>query len=544
MPSLLILLILLFGAVFGVMFFKILRLPSILGYLVVGMILGPHAFNSLEDTAVLHRIGEFGIVFLMFSIGLEFSLPQLKKTSPKIVISAIAQIVVSMLLAIPTVYLISIYFKDSLIISWQAYLVFASVFAMSSTAIVSKVLIEKLQLHSEHGKLIIHILLFQDLVIIPFLVLIPSLQNTFDSIWYMVGLIFLKIILLLSLVLKAGEPILKKWMDIVAKKQSTELFMLNILLITIAMASLTEYLELSMPLGAFLAGLIISETHYKIQVEEDIKPFKELLLGLFFITIGSTLNFNNLLHSWGLVLFLIFIIVVAKSLILFFTFRIINKNNSLSIKSALGLAHAGEFGFLIIQQSSSEWFGSLAISQSLTVAIVISMLIAPFLLQYSNVIALKFTRQEWLLQSLNITHLATQKMGLSKHIVIAGFGHIGQSLADNFIENKLPYIAIDFHPDIVDTAKSKYKIIYGDASRKESLSLLSLNKATILVLTHNNIESYIKIFHFCKEIAPNIKIIMRVNNIDKKLQLQKQGFENIICDSEESIKLLHDLLKN
>ncbi|MFM2344896.1 MAG: hypothetical protein RLZZ210_1508 [Pseudomonadota bacterium] len=546
MPNSLVLLILLSGAVFGILVLKILRLPSILGYLLAGIILGPHAFNSfsLENTHVFHTIGEFGIVFLMFSIGLEFSLPQLKSMPKKIIISAIAQIIVSILLALPTVWAIAYFYRGEFNISWHLYIVVAAIFAMSSTAVVSKVLIEKLQMQSEHGKLIMYILLFQDLVIIPFLVLIPSLQYTNDSIWYMSALILVKIILLLWLVLKAGQPILKKWMDIVAQKQSTELFTLNILLIAIAMATFTQMLDLSMSLGAFLAGLIISETHYKTHVEEDIKPFKEVLLGLFFITVGTSLNLAYLIATWELVLFILFMLVVVKALVIFVTLNLLHKNLSLSIKSALGLAHAGEFGFLLLQQSNAEWFGSQSVQQGLTVAIVISMIITPFLIQYANVIALRFSQQEWINQSLNITQLATKNMALNKHTIITGFSHLGQQIASILAKSRKQYIAIDYNPEIVNKYQDNFRLMYGDATRKEILAHASLSKAKTILLMHNDIDSYIRIASICKKLEVQAQIYMRVDTIEKQNQLLELGFiiDNIICDNIESSNRLKQIL--
>ncbi len=544
MPNLLVLLILLSGAVFGILLLKMLKLPSILGYLLAGIILGPHAFNGLssENTDIFHTIGEFGIVFLMFSIGLEFSLPQLKSMPKKIIVSAVAQILVSILTAVFAIWAIAYFYRHEFIITWHLYIVASAIFAMSSTAVVSKVLIEKLQMHSEHGKLIMYILLFQDLVIIPFLVLIPSLQDTTQSIWYLSAEILIKICLLLWLVLSLGQPILKKWMDIVAKKKSEELFTLNILLIVIAMASFTQVLDLSMSLGAFLAGLIISETHYRTHVEEDIKPFKEVLLGLFFITIGTSLNLAYLIASWKLVLFLIFMLVIVKAVFIFITLRIIHKKFSLAIKAALGLSHAGEFGFLLLQQSNNAWFGSQSIEQALTVTIVISMIITPFLLQYANIIALRFSQQEWISQSLNITQLATKNMALNKHIIITGFSNLSEEIAGILIENKKQYIAIDYNPEIINKNQDNFRLMYGDASRKEVLMQASLAKAKTILLMHNDIESYIKICDICKKQQLNAQIYMRVDTMQKQKQLLDLGYHNVICDNVESSNKIKQVL--
>eukprot|EP01041_Mallomonas_annulata_P017911 gene17911-36591_t len=282
-------LLLLGSAVLGVVAFRMMHLPPMLGYLTVGILIGPHALGLAEQSAASHILAEFGVVFLMFSIGLEFSLPKLMAMRGIVFGLGMAQVGATIAATMLLGWLLA-WQLPGINISWQASFALGGALAMSSTAIVVKMITERLELESEHGRKIMGILLFQDLAVVPLLILIPSLAKNPDDLLETLAWAGGKAVIVLVLLLFIGQKIMRKWFTIVVKQRSQELFMLNLLLITLGAAWITEQAGLSLALGAFVAGMLVSETQYKHQVEEDIKPFRDVLLGLFFITVGMLLN--------------------------------------------------------------------------------------------------------------------------------------------------------------------------------------------------------------------------------------------------------------
>ncbi|MBN9114648.1 MAG: cation:proton antiporter, partial [Pandoraea sp.] len=275
-------LVLLFAACVGVVLFRMLHLPPMLGYLSVGIVIGPHAVGLAADTQRVQYLAEFGVVFLMFSIGIEFSLPKLR-TMRRIVLGlGVSQVMGTLLVAVGLGALVNLFWS----FSWQASVALGGALAMSSTAIVTKMLAERLELETEHGRNIMGVLLFQDLAVVPLLIVISALGGNPKALVLALSLAALKISGALALLLWIGQKLVGRWFHIVAARRSQELFMLNLLLLTLGLAYVTENLGLSMALGAFIAGMLIAETPFRHQVEDDIKPFRDVLLGLFFITTG------------------------------------------------------------------------------------------------------------------------------------------------------------------------------------------------------------------------------------------------------------------
>ena len=300
-------LLLLTSSVLAVALFRALRLPAMLAYFFVGMLFGPFGFNFLPNTESGRHVAEFGIVFLMFSVGLEFSLPKLYAMRKTLFGLGGAQVVITL--------------GVSMLVGWLAGLSLPTAFViggaltMSSTAIVSKILMERVDLNSRHGRLSIGILLFQDLAVIPILVLIPALGQHSGDLRTVLTLSLLKTIVLIFVLFKFGKGVVNYWFELVAGQRSRELFVMNVLMVTLLLASATKLAGLSYALGAFIAGMLISETRYRYQVESDIAPFRDILLGLFFISVGMLLNFNYLLNHIGLVLVLLVGFVLFKAVV-------------------------------------------------------------------------------------------------------------------------------------------------------------------------------------------------------------------------------------
>ena len=286
-----LILLYLVAAVAGVVACRSLKLPPMLGYLVVGVLIGPNALALAKDSAAVKVLAEFGVVFLMFVIGLEFNLPKLRSMRTMVFGLGLSQVSLTILGAVAGNVLLGLGFGwlgMQWDLGWQGAVVLGSAMAMSSTAIVVKMMSERLELESEHGRRVMGVLLFQDLAVVPLLVLIPALNSSGEDMARSLGLALVKAGVVLGLLLLGGQKLMRWWLTLVARRKSDELFVLNLLLVTLGLAWLTEHAGLSLALGAFIAGMLIAETEYKHQVETDIRPFHDVLLGLFFICLLYT----------------------------------------------------------------------------------------------------------------------------------------------------------------------------------------------------------------------------------------------------------------
>ncbi|TXF96170.1 monovalent cation:proton antiporter family protein [Massilia arenae] len=531
-------LLLLGCAVLGVVVFRSLQLPPMLGYLAVGVLIGPHALALAEDSPTTHALGEFGVVFLMFSIGLEFSLGQLRSMRRIVFGLGLAQ-VVSTIAAAMGIGLLAAWFLPGIPLGWQAAFALGGALAMSSTAIVVKLLTERLELESEHGRRIVGILLFQDLAVVPLLIMIPALARDPEDMAITLGVEALKAALVLALLLFFGQKLMGRWFTIVAKRRSQELFMLNLLLVTLGAAWITEQAGLSLALGAFVAGMLISETPYKHQVEEDIKPFRDVLLGLFFITIGMLLDLRMVIEHWWLVLLLLALPVLLKFGLIALLARAFGASLGTAMRTGLALAQAGEFSFVLLNHASGSKLVDPFVMQLVLASMVLSMLLAPFIIANMDRIAMKLAANEWMTQSLQLTQLATRTMKTQNHVVIAGFGRSGQSLATLLKEEALPWHALDLDPERVQEARAAGATVsYGDAARRESLIAAGIHRASALVITFADTRQALKVLHLVHELAPNLPVIVRSHDDGDMDVLKAAGATEVVPEALESSLML------
>ncbi|MQA23502.1 monovalent cation:proton antiporter family protein [Rugamonas rivuli] len=516
-------LLLLGSAVLGVVAFRMMHLPPMLGYLAVGILIGPHALGLAESSEAFHSLAEFGVVFLMFSIGLEFSLPKLMAMRGIVFGLGMAQVVLTIVATMLFGWTIATQLPPSIHIGWQASFALGGALAMSSTAIVSKMLTERLELESEHGRKIIGILLFQDLAVVPLLILIPSLGQRPDALVETLAWAGVKAVIVLALLLFFGQKLVRGWFTVVVKRRSQELFMLNLLLITLGAAWITERAGLSLALGAFVAGMLISETEYKHQVEEDIKPFRDVLLGLFFITIGMLLNVQLVLAHWWLVLVLLAGPVLLKFALIAGLAKLFGASDGVSMRTGLALAQAGEFGFVLLNLAGGSNLMDPFIIQVVLASMVLSMLVAPFIISKSDQIVMKVSSNEWMMQSLALTKIASRTMSTNKHVIVCGFGRSGQSLATLLGEENIDYHALDLDPERVQEAQTAGRhVSYGDAARRESLIAAGIYRASAVVITYASTPSALKVLHLVHELAPTLPVIVRSYD-DTDLDLLKSA---------------------
>jgi CPA2 family monovalent cation:H+ antiporter-2 len=526
-------------AVLGVVAFRMMHLPPMLGYLVVGILIGPHALALAVQSEAGTTLAEFGVVFLMFSIGLEFSLPKLMAMRRIVFGLGLAQVLTTIGATMVFGALIAGLLPASVHISWQMSFALGGALAMSSTAIVSKMLTERLELESAHGRKIIGILLLQDLAVVPLLIMIPALGKNPHDLLQTLAWAGAKAIVVLVLLLFLGQKLVRFWFAIVVKQRSQELFMLNLLLITLGAAWITERAGLSLALGAFVAGMLISETQYKHQVEEDIKPFRDVLLGLFFITVGMLLDLHVVFDNWWLVLILLIGPVLFKFALIALLAKLFGASSGVSIRTGLALAQAGEFGFVLINLAGGMTLMDPFIIQVVLASMVLSMLVAPFLIAKSDQIVLKVAANEWMVQSLVLTKIASRSMASNKHVIVAGFGRNGQSLATLLSEEKIDYHALDLDPERVQEAQAAgAQVSYGDAARRESLIAAGISRASALVITYAGTKSALKVLRLVHELAPTLPVIVRSYD-DTDLDLLKSaGAAEVVPEALEGSLML------
>ncbi|CAB3784683.1 Glutathione-regulated potassium-efflux system protein KefC [Paraburkholderia caffeinitolerans] len=533
-------LFLLLASVVGVVLFRYLNLPPMLGYLTVGILVGPRALGIVPDTAGAKNLAEFGVVFLMFSIGLEFSLSKLRTMRRAVFGLGLSQVVGTIVVAL----LVGLVLAPWVHITWQACVALGGALAMSSTAIVSKMLAERLEIESEHGRNILGVLLFQDLAVVPLLIVIAAFGGSSASLVESLGMAAIKIVLALGILLIVGQKFMTRWFNVVARRRSQELFVLNVLLVTLGAAFITDKFGLSLALGAFIAGMLIAETPYKHQVEEDIKPFRDVLLGLFFVTTGMLLNPLVIWQHPFMVAAFVIGPVVLKAVTITALTRLFGASPGVAMRTGLGLAQAGEFGFVMLNLILDKHLVDPTLLQAILAAMLLSMLAAPFLIQNADRIVLRLSSTEWMQQSLMMTRIATQSIKQSGHVIVCGYGRAGQNLARMLEHEGLSYVALDLDPDRVSAAAAAGEsVVFGDAARRESLAAAGIHRAAAVAITYANTQSALRVLHHIHELEPTLPVIVRtVDDADLERLLAAGATEVIPEIVEGSLMLASHML--
>ena len=526
-PALLTVLVLLASSVLAVAACRSLRLPPIIGYLLTGIALGPHALGVVSEREETMRLAEFGVVFLMFSIGLEFSLSKLRSMRRLVFGLGFAQVAATIGLAGAG--------AAALGTPWQTGLALGGIVAMSSTAIVSKLLAERGELDSAHGREVIAVLLFQDLAVVPLLVLIPVLGQPADAVGFAMAVALAKAAAALVIVILGGPRPMRAWLRTVARRRSNELFVLNVLLITLIAAFVTAAAGLSLVLGAFLAGMLISETEYRFQVEQDIKPFRDVLLGLFFVTIGMLLDLRLVRSYPGTVLAFFFVLTAAKMIVVAGLSRGFGASTGTALRSALALGQGGEFGFVLLALAGIAGIVSQNVLQPLLAAMILSMLAAPFLIAASDTIALRLSRSEWMQRSLALHRVAVQSLEAERHVIIVGYGRNGQRLARLLDAEGVRYIALDLDPERVrEAAAAGDTVVFADGLRREALIAAGISRAAAVVLTFADAATAVRVLAHIHDLNPTLPVIVRARDEADIAPLTAAGASEVVPEAFES----------
>ena len=522
-------LILLAAAVLAVVACRILALPPIVGYLAVGLALGPHALGAVHDDAQTRHLAEFGVVFLMFSIGLEFSLAKLRVMRREVFGLGLTQVAITILACVAVALTIA---GGA---AWQAGLAIGGVVAMSSTAVVSRLLAERLELDTPHGRSIVGVLLFQDLAVVPLLIVVPVLGQPAGEIGTAIGLALAKAVFVLAVLLLAGPRIMRAWFGVVARRKSTELFVLNVLLVILAMAFLTQLAGLSLALGAFLAGMLISETEYRYQVEDEIKPFRDVLLGLFFVTVGMLLDLRVVVDQAWLVGLLLILLIGFKFALIGALARAFGATSGAALRAALALAQGGEFGFVLLAQAATAGVVTDAIGQPLLAAMILSMIATPFLIGASNRIVLRFATSEWMLRSLEMHRVAVESLETERHVIILGYGRNGQHIARLLDAEGVRYVALDLDTERVrEAALAGDAVVFADCARREALIAAGVLRAAAVVITFGDSAAAVRVLAHIHSLNESVPVVARARTDDDIARLSAAGASEIVPEALES----------
>ena len=524
-------LILLATAVAVVVLCRLLKLPPLIGYLLVGIAIGPHAAAWLPDDEGTRHLAEFGIVFLMFSIGLEFSLPKLVAMRHLVLGLGGLQVLLTMGLVMAVTLFAGL--------GWMPGIALGGAVAMSSTAILGKMLSERLELGSVHGRQIMGVLLFQDIAVVPLLIVLPTLAVSTGDLWHALGVAAMKASVVLALLLGLGQRIVRPWFHIVAAQKSSELFVLNVLFFTLLLAWLTESAGLSLALGAFLAGMLISETEYRLQVEEDIKPFRDVLLGLFFVTVGALLDLRIVMAHWVVIAALLVGTLVLKASISAGLARLFGADEGGALRVGLALAGAGEFGFVLLSLTREVGLVAPETLQIVLATLLLSMLVSPFIIQGSEHMVRRLVRSEWMQRAMALHEIAVRTMGTEGHVIICGYGRSGQNLSRLLELESLQFIALDLDPQRVrDAATAGESVVFGDAARKEVLMAAGLMRAAAVVISYADTPSALRILAHVREVRPDLPVVVRTVDDADIERLQAAGAAEVVAEIMEGSLML------
>lgn len=527
-------------SVFAVWILKRIKLSPILGYLLVGTVVGPYALGWLPEGNHIQLLAEIGVVFLLFMIGLEFSLSRLIAMKSTVFGLGSIQVIISTLSGGAIAWLTGI--------EWQGALVVGGALALSSTAIVAKQLSDQLEMQARHGQLAISILLFQDLAVVPLLVVIPILSTTTDQSLLTPLLIALtKGILAVFIMFQVGRWLLRPFYHLVARTHSAEIFTLATLLVSLTAAWLTNQLGLSLALGAFLAGLMLSETEYKHQIQTDIRPFRDVLMGLFFISVGAQLDTSIIAQEWFWIGLLTTGLIIGKGTVIVILTRLFSYELPVAFRTGLLLGQAGEFSFAVLVVAISNQLITLQEAQPIIAATLLSMLITPILIRYNSKITEAVFRGHYK-SGLNTPskELSAISETLSNHVLICGFGRIGQNLANILREMKIQYVALDMDQSLIREAwEAGENVFYGDSTHAEILEKAEIAKANALIITFDDAYIAEHVIISARSINKDVAIIVRSKDEQYMDILHEAGASNVVPESfEASMMLAIHVLQN
>jgi CPA2 family monovalent cation:H+ antiporter-2 len=513
-------------------------LPPLLGYLIVGILLGPFAFDVVANGPQTHAIAEIGVVFLLFTLGLEFSFPRMVAMRREVFgLGSVQTVVVGGAGALAA---------HAFGVSWASAAVLGGALAMCSTAIVLKQLGDQDELNRTHGRLSFAVLLFQDLAFVPLLALANVLASaqagfTAAAVWRLVGLGLFA----LATVLALGRWVLRPLLYEIAHSRLRETFTLAALLVVLGSAWITQRLGLSMALGAFLAGMMIAETEYRHQIEAVIRPFRELLLGLFFISVGMLLDLRVLYAHFPSILGLLAVTVAAKALLSALAIRAFVPSNFKALRTGLVLAGGGEFGVaLLTLLAQGRDLVPARAAQLVLATVVLGMIVSPLIIRYNRRIARLLLRERAPPKSMLPEELAQTELARREHVIVCGFGRVGRHLARVLVSQGFEFLAIDLDPANVRAAREAGEpVVWGDSSDEELLRSLGLDLASVVIITFADPAVAIGVVRAVRRLRGDVPVLVRTQDDTRLADLSQAGATEVVPETlEASLTLVSQAL--
>lgn len=511
-----------------------LHIPTIIGYIATGVII-TYFFNLTHAThsEELHTIAEFGIVFLMFTIGLEFSIHHLVKMRKEVFLYGGLQVGLSIL----AFYLIARYYFD---INVKSSVIVGAALALSSTAIVLKILNSNREINKEYGRRSLGILIFQDIMVIPILLMITIFSVEDLTLGELLLETLIDAVILFVVLWAFGKFILNPFFNEVVKSNSDEIFVGSVLFVVMGASLLAHSLGFSYSLGAFIAGMIIAETHYKHQVEADLIPFRDLLLGIFFVTVGMQIDFSVVAENYGTILGLLLLFAAIKIVIIFFLLRW-TAGERVALKTALTLFQLGEFGLVVFELASKENLIDPTISQILIVTIILSMILTPFVLRNISSLANLMLKENGDIQA----EVPGQE-NLKDHIIVLGYGRLGHKICEKLDLRGVSYIAIDNNIHNVKEAQKLGKsVVFGNAGKKSILESVNIHSAAVVIIAFDNTEKLHLECDVVRKVAPEANVVVKVNKFREKEELQEEfpGYEIVVGTEQMARGMVDSMLR-
>ena len=510
-----------------ILLFNKLKLPSIAGFLIAGMIIGPFGFKLIANIDEINIMAEVGVILLLFTIGLEFSLKELAKMKKLLLFGGGLQVLITILAAAILLYSFGMELRQAIF--------FGMLVSLSSTAIVLKLLSDRGELQTPQGKISVGILIFQDLAIVPMFLLVDILGTSGEVDFISILIRLLTAIGVIAFILFAAKYLSPKLLYYLARTRIRELFTVGIILILLGTAYLTHNFGLSFALGAFIAGLILSESEYSTQITAEIIPFKDVFNSIFFVSVGLLLNINYVINFPVEVVLSATGIIILKSIIIFVLVLSMKYPSRIAILSALGLAQIGEFSFILAQQGG-KLLGDY--SDILLSSAIITMIITPLLIRFSALAADKSKTIK------NVQDTKEDKGKIDGHVIIAGFGLNGRNLAHVLKETGINYMIIEMNPDTVKKERAKGEnIIFGDISREEVLQTARIKTAKVIVVAISDRTISRKVIRLAKQMNKEIFVLIRTRFVEEIEDLIGLGADAVIPEEfETSIQIFRRVL--
>jgi monovalent cation:H+ antiporter-2, CPA2 family len=515
-------LILLLAAIVAVPVAQRLRASPVLGYLAAGLVVGPYGFGFIENTADAERLAEFGVVFLLFTIGLDMPLDRLQAMWRYIFGLGLAQVV--------TTGAVIGFAAMALGEPPRIALIVGGALAFSSTATVLQLLAERDELASRAGRVALAILLFQDLCVPPLLALLPLLSAEGSGIAAALTLALAKGVTAIVLILVLGRLVLRPLYRFIAATRSRETLAATNLLVVLGIGTATALAGMPMALGAFLAGLLLAETEYRHQVEADILPFRGLFLGLFFITVGMVIDTPEILARWQIVLALTVILLAGKSILLWALCRIAGLGAPLALRVGMLLSQCGEFAFVIFGIALQLGIIAHEVGEILIATVALGMATTPLMAALGRRAAL------WLqtTRAPETAHITDETADVSGHVIIAGYGRIGQIVGHLLAAEQIPYVAIEQSVPLVEAARKADRPVYfGDASRSDLLHAAGIERASAAIITLDQPEAAERLVAVLRRNHPDLRIIARSRDAEHAHRLKQAGADDVILEALE-----------